>query len=197
MRIEIIIIGITGFFIYDAYHDGKYMKLIQSGRKYYQMIFYGVLGLGIYLMLKKSPTQSKNMLLCANNMVKYLPINKSSLDMFAPILDFTESNRDNDDYDSGNFTGNFMNSFNNANGLSEQRILSSGKGGTKRSVSETKKKYVASQQDWKCGHCKCQLNAWYEVDHVVRLEHGGTNDVGNLVALCRECHGKKTAMENM
>ena len=67
----------------------------------------------------------------------------------------------------------------------------------KRSVSETKKKYVASQQEWKCGHCDQQLNAWFEVDHKIRLEHGGGNDVQNLVALCRECHGKKTAMENM
>jgi 5-methylcytosine-specific restriction endonuclease McrA len=26
---------------------------------------------------------------------------------------------------------------------------------------------------------------------------GGGNDVQNLVALCRNCHGKKTASENM
>ena len=62
---------------------------------------------------------------------------------------------------------------------------------------ETKKKYVAAQQNWKCGDCGEQLNAWFEVDHKIRLEHGGGNDVQNLVALCRECHGKKTAMENM
>jgi hypothetical protein len=78
----------------------------------------------------------------------------------------------------------------------EKRLLSSGKN-TKRSVSETKKKYVAAQQNWKCGHCKNQLNAWFEVDHVIRLDNGGTNEVDNLVALCRDCHGKKTAMENM
>jgi 5-methylcytosine-specific restriction endonuclease McrA len=64
-------------------------------------------------------------------------------------------------------------------------------------VSETKKKYVASCQNWKCGNCKQQLTAWFEVDHVVRLEHGGSNEVQNLIALCRECHGQKTAMENM
>ena len=65
------------------------------------------------------------------------------------------------------------------------------------SVSETKKKYVASMQDWKCGECSKQLNAWFEVDHKIRLEHGGSNEVQNLVAMCRECHGHKTAMENM
>ena len=52
-------------------------------------------------------------------------------------------------------------------------------------------------QDWKCKKCSIKLPAWFEVDHVVRLEHGGGNDVQNLEALCRECHGKKTAMENM
>ena len=68
---------------------------------------------------------------------------------------------------------------------------------TKRCVSETKKKYVAAQQGWKCGRCQQQLPAWFEVDHTVRLEHGGTNHVDNLVALCRDCHGEKTALENL
>jgi 5-methylcytosine-specific restriction endonuclease McrA len=68
---------------------------------------------------------------------------------------------------------------------------------TKRSVSETKKKFVASRQGWKCGECQDQLNAWFEVDHKIRLEHGGSNHVDNLVALCRECHGKKTTIENL
>ena len=67
----------------------------------------------------------------------------------------------------------------------------------KRSVSETKKKYVASMQDWKCGQCNKKLTHTFEVDHKIRLDHGGGNDVTNLVALCRECHGEKTAMENM
>jgi 5-methylcytosine-specific restriction endonuclease McrA len=86
-----------------------------------------------------------------------------------------------------------------SNGLSnsDRRIVNSGKNGTKRSVSETKKKYVASMQDWKCGQCKKKLTHTFEVDHKIRLEHGGGNDVSNLVALCRECHGEKTAMENM
>lgn len=67
---------------------------------------------------------------------------------------------------------------------------------TKRSVSESKKKFVAAQQSWKCGDCKRQLPSWFEVDHRIRLEHGGSNAVDNLVALCRDCHGKKTAFEN-
>ena len=67
----------------------------------------------------------------------------------------------------------------------------------KRSVSETKKKFIASNQDWKCAGCDAKLTAWFEIDHRVRLDRGGSNEVDNLVALCRNCHGKKTAMENM
>ena len=76
-------------------------------------------------------------------------------------------------------------------------MMQSGKGTSKRSVSETKKKYVAANQDWKCGHCDSQLDHTFEIDHKIRLEYGGGNDVQNLIALCRNCHGKKTASENM
>jgi 5-methylcytosine-specific restriction protein A len=67
----------------------------------------------------------------------------------------------------------------------------------KRSVSETKKKWVASQQDWACKECHEKLSAFFEIDHITRLEYGGTNDASNLMALCRECHAKKTAFEIM
>lgn len=203
MRVEIGLLLVTGFLIYNTYHDGKYTKMFMAGKKYYQMAFYGVLGIGVYLLLKRNPAQCKNMLLHANNMVKYMPIDKSSMNMINPILDFTTGEQSGGGGGDGrvgqnnNQTGAFMSSFMESNNLNEQRILQSGKKATKRSVSETKKKFVASQQSWKCGDCQNQLTAWFEVDHVKRLEYGGGNEVGNLVALCRECHGKKTAMENM
>jgi hypothetical protein len=204
MRLEIFILGITAFFIYNAYHDGKYTKMLLVFKKYYKMIFYALLGVGIYVLLKRNPAQGRNMLLYANNVVKFLPIDKSSMDMLSPVFDFTNNNNNNDSNSDPNSGGSFMGSLNNIlpqnmnnNSNSERRLLGSGKVGTKRSVSETKKKYVAAQQNWKCGDCGEQLNAWFEVDHKIRLEHGGGNDVQNLVALCRECHGKKTAMENM
>ena len=206
MRVEIIIIGITAFFIFNTYHDGKYSKLIMSYKKYYQMAFIGFLGICFYLLLKRNPANCKSMLANANNVIKYMPIDRSSLDMLSPIIDFTGSSGD-EDGQPGSFITNIMGSAMGSANLkqqasSEQRILQSGGGGygqkVKRSVSETKKKYVASMQDWKCGHCKQKLNAWFEVDHIASLGSGlGNNEVSNLVALCRECHGKKTAMENM
>jgi hypothetical protein len=192
MRLEIFVLGLTAFFVYNAYTDGKYTKMLMSFKKYYKMIFYALLGLGIYILLKRNPQQGRNMLLYANNIVKFMPIDKTSMDMLSPIIDFTSKNEDDDSF------------MKNLNGMdmgpgfyNETKITTSGKNGTKRSVSETKKKYVAANQDWKCGNCKEQLDHTYEIDHKLRLEYGGGNDVNNLIALCRNCHGRKTASENM
>jgi 5-methylcytosine-specific restriction endonuclease McrA len=77
-----------------------------------------------------------------------------------------------------------------------RRMMNSG-GGAKRCVSETKKKYVASQQQWKCNKCASQLTHTFEVDHKIDLRYGGTNHVSNLVALCRNCHGEKTMQDKL
>ena len=165
-------------------------------------------GLSIYLLFKKNPIQSKNFLLYANNAVKYMPIDKYSKDIISPIFDltsksssfmegFNKENNPSHEYNPHENSNNHFNNNNNNTSYNSNNGHGQGQKATKRSVSETKKKFVASNQQWLCGECKKQLNAWFEVDHKVRLEHGGGNEVGNLVALCRECHGKKTAMENM
>jgi hypothetical protein len=178
MRLELWIVAITIFFITNSYYDNYFLKLYKSNQKYLQMAFYGFLGLTIYLLFKRNPNKSKELLTQAHTFLKYLPIDKTAMGFVNPIL----STCDND-----NITG-------------VQKIMSSGIGNgitkQKRCVSESKKKYVAAQQNWKCGNCREQLPAWFEIDHTVRLEHGGSNHVDNLVALCRECHGKKTMMEN-
>lgn len=182
MRIEILVFCIIAFLIYDAFKKQKYTKMLMSFKKHLKPIFWIFSILCIYLYIKKQPSNSQNLLLYANNIIKSLPIDKSSLAMFSPIVDFTQGK-------------SFMEKFNNIEYKNIDPINPSNP--TKRSVSETKKKFVASQQGWKCNECKDPLNAWFEVDHVIRLEYGGGNGVENLVALCRECHGRKTAMENM
>jgi hypothetical protein len=180
MKLELIILGITAFFIANTYYDGTLIKTIYSWKKYYTMGIYIFLGLSVYLFMKKNPSESRSLLKYANNMVKYLPIDKEAMNLVSPILDFTSSSSDT------NISPQ------------EKRMIHSGNTSThKRSVSETKKKYVASQQGWICGSCEKQLPAWFEVDHKIRLEYGGTNNIDNLIALCRDCHGKKTAMENL
>jgi len=197
MRLEILVLGITAFLIYNAYHDGKYSKMLLSYKKYYKMIFIGFVAICFYLLVKRNPLQTKNLLLYTNNMIKYMPIDKSSIDMISPIFDLSTNSK------------SFMEGFNSSlnprheyNPVLQQRNMLANPSlnnfkPVKRSVSETKKKYVASMQDWTCGQCKKKLSHTFEIDHKIRLEHGGSNDVTNLVALCRECHGEKTAMENM
>jgi hypothetical protein len=193
MRLEIIILGITAFFAFNAYHDGKYTKMLYTYKKYYKIGMYALFGLGIYAMLKRDPNQGKNLIYYANNLVKTFPVDRSSIDMLSPILDFTGANENSEQGFMENFNGIDTSFFNNAN----NKMMNSGKNATRRSVSETKKKYVASNQNWKCGHCKNQLDHTFEIDHKVRLEYGGGNNVENLIALCRNCHGIKTASENM
>jgi 5-methylcytosine-specific restriction protein A len=59
------------------------------------------------------------------------------------------------------------------------------------------KKWVAAKQEWRCGECKLLLEAAYEVDHIVPLAAGGSNEESNLRALCRRCHGLKTFRERL
>ena len=167
-----IIILLTIFFIMNTYHDGKYITMMKTWTKYYKMFGIGFAGLSAYIFFKKNPSDTRTMLTAESGLMKHIPIDKETASVINPMLDLT-----------------------GANNKEEHRIMTSGGGGTKRSVSETKKKYVASQQGWKCNSCKSELNAWFEVDHTVRIDRGGSNNIDNLVALCRECHGKKTAFE--
>ena len=218
MKIEYIIFIITAFLVANTYYDGKFLKSMHSYQKYIKMATFAFIGLSIYLFVKKNPDQSRTMFMHANDIIKYMPVSKDTTDLISPFLDFTNktaffSGDNGNSGNSGNSGNNgnnvgqiknvrFSGGNNNSNAATElnnkqNKVLSSGKTSTKRCVSETKKKFVAAQQGWKCNHCTRQLPAWYEVDHVVRLEHGGTNHIDNLVALCRDCHGKKTAIENL
>jgi hypothetical protein len=204
MRMEIIIFGIAALLIYNVYTDGKYLTLIQSNKKYLKMGGIALGGLMLYVLLKKFPDRARNIIQGSNEYMKYLPIDSSTANMVSPILDFTsKQNIFNDSVNSSETYNHPVLNMDGGNGgtkgdnSAETRILNSGKNSSKRSVSETKKKFVASRQSWKCGDCSQQLSAWFEVDHKIRLEHGGSNHVDNLVALCRECHGCKTAMENL
>ena len=188
MKFELLIFGITAFFIANTYHDGKYVNILKSWKKYYQMVAIGFAGVSAYAFIKKYPTHSRSLFDHANGIIKYMPIDKEAGDLLSPILSMSK-----------NYVGHENSAGILGSEISPQqrRMLHSGKQGTKRSVSETKKKFVAAEQGWKCGGCKQQLPAWFEVDHKMRLDQGGSNHVDNLVALCRDCHGRKTACENL
>lgn len=183
MKIELIIFAITGFLIYDTYYEGKFSQKILSGKKYFKMISMGFIGLSLLVLIRKHPSDSRSMLGYATDLIKYMPIKKGTADVLTPFFDFTKATQR---------VGGMMNQT-----PQMKRMMNSGRIGTKRSVSETKKKYVAANQNWKCKGCGKQLDATFEVDHVVDLQFGGSNHVSNLEAKCRNCHGQKTMMNNL
>ena len=184
MKLELLVFTITGFLLYNTYHDGKYTKMLLVARKYLKMATIAFVGLSIYLYAKKKPSESQTLLQHATDIIRYMPIDRGTSSLLKPVIDMTG--------------GVQMQQIRNI-GQSTQppRIANSGRATIKRSVSETKKKYVAAQQNWLCKHCHSQLDASFEVDHVIDLQYGGSNHVNNLVALCRNCHGKKTLLNHL
>ena len=219
VKAEYIVFLVAAVLIVNTYYDGRLMKMFQSNQKWMKMAMFAFAGLSLFLFLRRNPDNSRQLMFHANDIIKYMPISKGTADMITPFFDMTGgpsgvppgvppphdggASGGQTSGASGSAIGRAMSSAMGApsshgggggGSPAERRILNSGKNSSKRSVSETKKKYVAAQQGWKCGDCQRQLPAWFEVDHVIALEHGGSNHVDNLVALCRDCHGKKTAM---
>lgn len=173
MKVELLLLAGAAFFVADTVYDNKYTKALTGYKKHLKVVSILFMTFSIYLFVKRNPNESTNLMGHLNGMIRYMPIDKNSKDMLAPFLGTA----------------------------SERRVQGSGAGAaagaTARSVSGTKKKYVAAAQQWKCSMCQKQLDAWFEVDHKIRLADGGSNHISNLVALCRDCHGKKTTLENM
>lgn len=187
MRIQTIIIIITLFLVINTYYDNKYSEMFKINKKYVKMATYMFVGISLFAFSKKNPLGASGMISHANNIIKYMPIDKNTSDMISPFLDFTNS------------TDNISSLYNKREYITPQtkRMMNSGLNTTKRSVSETKKKYVASMQNWKCKKCDDQLKATFEIDHKIDLQYGGTNHIDNLEALCTECHKEKTMMSNL
>ena len=177
MRLGFIIFLGTIFLIMNTYNDGKYVELIKSWKKYYIMVGYLFMGMSVLYYINKNPEDGLGLIRSGSGLLQSIPLDKHSKDIITPFLSTTIPKpapmfvQDKDH-------------------MQPTRT-------TKRSVSESRKKFVAAQQNWTCAGCGCQLPAWYEVDHKQRLEYGGTNEIDNLEALCRDCHGKKTMIENL
>jgi hypothetical protein len=175
MNISFVVLIITAMLVYNVYYDNILIKSFSSYYKYYKIAGIIILGIGFYTVIQKNPRESVATVQALNQYINVIPIDKTSKNLISPLLQY----------------GNNCNNNKNINKLMQPSKS------TKRSVSETKKKFVASNQDWCCGDCKVKLPAWFEVDHKIRLDQGGSNDINNLVALCRNCHGKKTSLENI
>ena len=177
MNLRFIIFIVTTFLVMNTYNDGKYIELIKSWKKYYIMGGYILIGLSVLRYINKNPEDGLKLVSSGSGLLQSIPLDKHSKDIITPFLSKTIPAP----------TPMYVHEKDNMQPTKT----------TKRSVSESRKKFVAAQQNWSCAGCGCQLPAWYEVDHKQRLEYGGTNEIDNLEALCRDCHGKKTMMSNL
>ncbi|MCX0337428.1 HNH endonuclease [Acinetobacter radioresistens] len=57
------------------------------------------------------------------------------------------------------------------------------------------KQKIHLRDEWTC--CSCgRVTHELELDHIVNVAQGGTDDETNLQSLCVECHKKKTSKES-
>ncbi|WP_112177110.1 HNH endonuclease [Paraburkholderia unamae] len=59
-----------------------------------------------------------------------------------------------------------------------------------------KRQRVALAHQYRCARCGCVwVSSRDQIDHIVPLEQGGSNDDSNLQPLCDTCHTAKTSTE--
>jgi hypothetical protein len=198
-----LLFGAAALAIANVYYDNKLLSIAIANKKYLHMAaIAGVAGV-VYYLLTHMPAYANKIITSTHECLKYIPVSiaKTGAGFGLGIASGLGQ-------DSGFAKTVRMNSiapepvFANALNRGASYDAKAGGGGAtkpacKRSVSETKKKYVASSQAWHCGNCKQMLNHTFEIDHRVALNQGGTNDTHNLVALCPLCHREKTARDIM
>ena len=64
MKIELLIVTITIFFIVNTYYDGKYVQMLKSWKKYYQMAGIAFAEISAYAYMKKSESISLISITC-------------------------------------------------------------------------------------------------------------------------------------
>ena len=192
MRIEIVILLLGSLLVYNIYTDGYFLKKLMSYKKYFTIGAVILGALFLCWLFRRNPKSAVEMLQHSNEYLKYLPVDGGASRYIAPILDFTLKKEFQHSPSSQNAFLDFDpdQGEENSHPTAEVKI-------TKRSVSESKKRLVAYQQNWLCKKCGEMLPATYEIDHIVRLDRGGTNELSNLAALCPSCHRQKTLLENL
>ncbi|MFQ3583430.1 MAG: HNH endonuclease [Cyanobacteriota bacterium] len=54
------------------------------------------------------------------------------------------------------------------------------------------REYILQRDGFRCLGCgKTASQAKLQIDHIVPIAHGGSNDISNLQTLCRDCNLRK------
>lgn len=67
----------------------------------------------------------------------------------------------------------------------------------RKKLTELMRRMIARQQDWRCAMCLELLDASFDIDHIIALCNNGEDKVGNMQALCANCHRKKTNFNDL
>jgi len=170
----------------DVLTGGDLQRKIYTFKRYGQAAMIALVGLGVLLLVNRPGTDNMSMVHTATGVVSSMPSSattqliQSGLGMLGGGGSMQEGR--------GRWTGSVD---------SNRDTGASGTSVAKRSVSGARRNAVAAGQGWQCAHCGDTLEATYEVDHVVELQDGGTNEIDNLTALCRNCHGRKTLEQRL
>lgn len=65
----------------------------------------------------------------------------------------------------------------------------------RRRLTRFEREWVSYRQQHRCSICNQLLPPGTQYDHVILLDAGGGNDLGNFQALCGSCHSNKTQIE--
>ena len=59
-------------------------------------------------------------------------------------------------------------------------------------ITQSVRKYVLQRNNYQCQGCgKQKTEAKLNIDHIIPLATGGTNDISNLQVLCSRCNQQK------
>ena len=133
MKFEIVLLGITAFLVANVYHDGKYLKMVVSWKKYYQMALICFISFSFYMFIKRHPKKTGELIRHSNEFIKYMPIDREASSFINPLLDFTsKSEMFGAEYTTPQQRRMMQSGGSNNDGLVPVKTQ-------KRSVSETKK----------------------------------------------------------
>ena len=79
----------NNFLVVNTYHDGKYTNMLKISKNICKCCLCICWTFIIYVYA--NPKGSKGMFAHANNIIKYMPIDKQTSDLISPIFDFTNA----------------------------------------------------------------------------------------------------------
>ena len=73
-------------------------------------------------------------------------------------------------------------------------VIKQSKKGVREPIDENKRNEIINSYNKKCAVCELECE-YFEIDHILPVCAGGTNEIDNLQPLCKDCHKSKSIQE--